>query len=94
MSEGTLVLNEQSVAAYKELLQNPGGHGLPFRPIKECFKPADVATPKDVLFNDFVTEVPSCPKVIFYIIMDELYTNEIANAPDGKSGYKLQFIKL
>lgn len=94
MSEDALVLNEQTVSAYKELLQNPGGHGLPFRPIKECFKPSDVVTPKDVLFKEFVTEVPKCPKVIFYIVMDELYPELIANAPAGQSGYKLEFIKL
>lgn len=86
-------LNEQSVAAYTTLMKDPSTHGLPFRKLSDCFQECDTATPKHILFKDYQNEVPQCPKVIFYIVMDSEYPKLIAKAPTGELGYKLKFIE-
>lgn len=97
MSE-TIQLSPGFVAAYKELLTNPKKNGFDFRPITECFREIETVTPKHELFNVYIEYLQKpLPKVIFYIIMDELYGNLTGRAMDaeGKSGYlgyKLEFI--
>jgi len=89
-----MLLNEQSIAAYKKILSEPHNHGLSFRPITSCFEISEDVTPKHILFNQFSTEAPMCPKLIFYIIMDELYPNLIGKAKTegGELGFYLKFI--
>lgn len=95
----TIQLSPGLVAAYKELLTNPKKNGFDFRPITECFREIETVTPKHELFNVYIEYLQKpLPKVIFYIIMDELYGNLTGRAMDaeGKSGYlgyKLEFIK-
>lgn len=85
-------LNNESVSAYTKILKNPKTHGLPIRPLAECFEDADVATPKHTLFADYKHEVgENLPKVMFYIIMDREYPSKIAKAPNGDLGYLLKF---
>ena len=86
-------LSLESVAAYTVVLKDPKSQNLPIRPLSECFKDADVATPKHLLFKDYQQEVGSnVPKVIFYIVMDGEYANKIAKAPNGDLGYLLEFV--
>lgn len=98
MSE-TIRLSPGLVAAYKELLTNPKKNGFDFRPITECFREIETVTPKHELFNVYIEYLQKpLPKVIFYIIMDELYGNLTGRAMDaedksGYLGYKLEFIK-
>ena len=98
MSE-TIQLSPGLVAAYKELLTNPKKNGFDFRPITECFREIETVTPKHELFNVYIEYLQKpLPKVIFYIIMDELYGNLTGRAMDaedksGYLGYKLEFIK-
>ncbi len=87
-------LNNESIAAYTKILKDPKGNGIPIRPLAECFQPAEVATPKHLLFEDYKSEVgQNLPKVFFYIIMDTEYPETIAKAPNGDLGYKLEFVK-
>lgn len=86
-------LNEQSVAAYEKLMTDPSTHGLPFRPLSGCFMESETVRPAHLLFEDYTQEVPACPKVIFYIIMDKLYPQTKGKAPTGEYGYRLEFLK-
>lgn len=86
-------LNEQSVAAYHELMTNPAQHGLPIRPLEECFEASDTATAQHVLFRDYQKESPACPKIFFYIVMEKVYGRARHKAPDGNLGFKLKFVE-
>jgi len=95
-----LILCEESVAAYKELMTNPESHGLTdMKPLKDCFVEVEQATPKHVLYNQYVELIGKpLPKVIFYIVMDEIYGKLIdytfnALGVHGDLGYKLSIVK-
>ena len=98
MSE-TLILCPESIDAYKTLLTHPADHGLTFRPLAECFRESDTVTPKHELYATFINYLQKpLPKVMFYIIMDELYSSliDVEKLPDGTNGnlgYKLAFIE-
>ncbi len=52
-------------------------------------------TPKHLLFKKFIegTKWKGLPKIIFYIIMDELYPRSIGKAKCGNLGYSLDLIE-
>lgn len=83
-------LDPQSIEAFKLILNNPAKYNLNFRPMNECIQKSYIVTPKHVLFNQFNEEVPQCPKLVFYIIMDELYKQ--GKATTGELGYFAEFI--
>ena len=63
---------------------------MTFKPMEELFKRAETAIPKDVLFKQYIEYTQKqFPKIIFYIIMDEVYPQLIAKAPNGDLGYRL-----
>ena len=86
-------LNEQSVAAYHELMTNPTEHGLPIRPLKECFEPSEEVTAQHILFRDYIKESPACPKIFFYIVMEMVYGRVHLKDADGNLGFPLKFIE-
>lgn len=57
--------------------------------IEQYFDPSETAIAKHIVFKEFteITKWKSLPKIIFYILMDELYT--VGKAPDGNLGYKV-----
>lgn len=89
-----MVLSPETVNAYKELLTNPQKHGLSFKPMNECFEETEEVTPKHLLFEAFSNYLQKpLPKVIFYIIMDELYSHLIGKDETMKDlGYRLKLI--
>lgn len=83
-------INEQSIAAYKEVMTDPAKHGIDIRPLAECFEDSDLATPKHILYKEYIEYINKpLPKVFFYLVMDSLYA--IGKAPDGCLGYFLKF---
>lgn len=87
----TISLNPESVAAYKELLTNPAANKLPFKVLSEIFKESDVCIPKHILFKQYIDRIKApLPKIMFYIIMDDVYAARIAKAETGELGYKLE----
>lgn len=89
-----MVLSPETVNAYKELLTNPQKHGLQFKPLHECFEEIEEVTPKHLLFEDFANYLQKpLPKVIFYIIMDELYFHLIdKDEKTNNLGYRLKLV--
>ena len=87
-----MILNEQTVNVYKEILENPAKFGTPhIRPLAQCFKEADKPTPKHILYKQLAVEMPNLPKVIFYIIADEKF--KIGKAENGDLGYYVTYVE-
>lgn len=90
----TIQLTPDAVEAYKELLTNPAKYGLPFKPLAECFETSEEVMPKHLLYEAFMNYFQrDLPKVIFYIIMDDLYNDKIdkGKEEDGEfMGYRLK----
>lgn len=83
-------LTSEAIDAYKTIMENPSQYGFSFRPLVDCFVGSDDATPKHILFNEYLAYIQKpLPKVIFYIIMDQLYPQ--AKAPTGEFGYRIKF---
>ena len=94
-----LNLSPSVVAQYKEFLMHPEKfENCDYKPLEECFVPADEYTPQHILYNQYVEYLQKpLPKVIFYIIMQEVYPtlygkNDAATGLSTDLGYKLKFI--
>lgn len=89
-----MVLSPQAVNAYKELLTNPKSHGLSFNPLNECFEETQEITPRHELYEAFLNYLQKpLPKIMFYIIMDEMYSPLIGkDERTGDIGYRLKLI--
>jgi len=67
-------LNQESISAYRELLANPKNHNLPFPSFRDLFLPSDEAIAKHVAHEKYCKLIDrNIPKVIFYILMDEIF---------------------
>ena len=87
-----MILNEQTIGAYKELLTNPFKHGLTFKPITECFEKSEKVTAKHILAKEFTDYLDKpLPKVIFYIVMNQLFGQCDGKDENGNLGYHLRF---
>ena len=86
-------INEESINAYKTIIENPQDYGFSFKPLGECFNEAnDDPTPKHILFKEYVDYIQKpLPKVFFYLIMDRLYPQ--GKASSGHFGYKVKLKK-
>lgn len=84
------------IEAYKELLNNPSSHGFTFRKLTECFKESSTVIPKHELYKIYIDYLQKpLPKIVFYIIMDEIYGNVIdKDETSGNLGYKLEFVDI
>lgn len=62
--------------------------------ITQYFISTATCTPKHLMFKEFTekTKWKGLPKVIFYILMDNLYPKHIAKAPNGDLGYCLEIV--
>ena len=82
-------LNENSIAAFKTILTNPLKYGFSFKSIIDCFDKTEEATPKHILYNQYVEYIQKpLPKIFFYIIMDEMY--EQKKAANNDMGYMVK----
>jgi len=63
--------------------------------IKQYFLPSETCIPKHLLFKEFTegTKWERLPKIIFYILMDELSETSIGKAANGDLGYFLELKK-
>ncbi|QIK58778.1 hypothetical protein G7050_02545 [Dysgonomonas sp. HDW5A] len=85
-------LTPETVSAYKELITNPQNHGLELTSITDFFIKSDKVTAKHILARAYIDHIQKpLPKVILYIIMDEIYGQCSEKADDGNLGYRLTF---
>lgn len=88
-----MLLNTQTVNAYRDILSDPKKQGLHFKPMADYFQESDIVTAKHTLFEKLieVIKVP-LPKVIFYILIDEAHNSRIGKDAEGNLGYALSFV--
>lgn len=96
----TIPLNQTTINQYKDFLENPQKYACTYKPIKECFVPGKYVIPQHLLYQLYVAHIDKpLPKAVFYIIMQELYSEYRGNAPydekeqkGGEFGYKLDVV--
>lgn len=59
--------------------------------IKDRFVESDVVVANHVLFEQFKKEFPYCPKIVFYIWMDQEFGMSNLKDDKGNLGRKLKF---
>jgi hypothetical protein len=96
-------LTPEVIDLYKDFLVNPGKHNLSYRPITECFEKSSTVTAKHILAKQYMDYLNRpLPKVVLYIIMDQVFGQcdgldpvtkfgDHPNAP-GCLGYHLRFV--
>lgn len=85
-----MILTEDLISAYKQMLSNPEKHDLPFPSLREIFLPSDTAIAKHLVYDKYQRIIDkNIPKIIFYIIMDEIFPQK--KAEDGNLGYVVKF---
>lgn len=86
-----IIINEETIAAYKEIICNPRNYGFAFDSIKDFFIKSETVTAKHILANEYLNHMNlPLPKVILYIVMNELFGE--CNGKDEKwnLGYYLK----
>ncbi len=91
LNHNKMQLNEQTIAAYKTLITEPAKHGLTITPLEEFFVKSDVVTAKHILAKNYMDHVAprDLPKVILYIIMDQVFGICDGKDAEGLLGYHL-----
>lgn len=83
-------LTPQTIAVYQELITNPVKYGFEFTPITDFFEKSDIITAKHVLAESYILHVRErLPKLILYIIMDNIYGQCNGKDAKGNLGYYL-----
>lgn len=91
-----MILSPEAVNAYKTLLTNPKKNGLPIDPLSDIIVKAETVTAQHILFKDFISYLHSklpnadLPKVIFYIILQEVFGPCTGKDEQGALGYHLR----
>jgi len=91
-----MVLSKEAVDAYKVLLTNPKNNNLPIEPITDVIVKSDTVIAQHILFKDFLSYLHSklpnadLPKVIFYILLEEIFGPCTGKDETGCAGYHLK----
>jgi hypothetical protein len=82
-------LTKDTIAVYTDLLTKPNEHGLDIPALSEVIETTEEATAKYLIYELYLVRVGRSkhviPKVVFYIIMDNLYP--IKKDEGGYLGY-------
>lgn len=90
----TIQLTPETVASYKHILLNPQKYNLPFKAITEYFEKSEQVTASHKLAYLYLTHIARpVPKMILYIIMNEIYGHCNAKDEKGDLGYYLKFVE-
>jgi hypothetical protein len=89
-------LSKEAVDAYKELLSNPKKNNLPIEPITDVLVKSDTVIAQHNLFKQYLSYLNSklpnadLPKVIFYILLEEIFGPCTGKDETGCAGYHLK----
>jgi len=90
----TLTITPDVINSYKLLLTKPEEYGLDFPAITTCLIKSDVPTEKSELVKSYLTYINrSIPKVIMYIIIDQIFPENCGIYTNNRMCYYLKFIK-
>lgn len=83
-------LTPETVSAYRDILANPTKHNLPFPSFRDLFLPSDYAIAKHIAHDKYEKIIDrNIPKVIFYILLDEIFPQKKDSA--GNLGWCFKF---
>lgn len=88
-----IIIDEETIAAYRTILQNPSQYHADFNfiPLSDFFIPSETITAQHILAQQYISHINLClPKLILYIIMNELFGNPNGKDADGNLGYYLK----
>ena len=89
MSE--IQLTPETISAYKALITSPKDNGFEFTSITEYFEKSETVTAKHILAESYVNHINKpLPKVVLYIIMNEIYGQCIGRDENKIMGYYLK----
>lgn len=84
-------LTASAIQLFKDLLTNPEANMGRIPLLKDCFNESATGTAKHILYKEYLEYIDrhesQLPKVVWYIIMDELYP--VMKCADGNAGYPL-----
>lgn len=86
-------INRETVEAHFILMTKPKEHGLPIRPLEECFTASEEVTAQHILFESYQRENPRCAKVFFYIVMQRIFGQPVFKDKNNNLGFKLKFVE-
>lgn len=87
-------ITPEVIAAYKELVLNPQKNGLPIDSLTDCFEKSDTVTAKHLLAESYINHINKpLPKIILYIIMDDVFGQCDGKDENKDLGYHLKFTK-
>ncbi len=90
MSE-ILSLNPEMVDAYKQIILDPIKFKMTFTPLQTYFEKSDTVTAKHILAKSYINHIQrDLPKVVLYIIMNDVYGQCRDKDADGHLGYYLK----
>jgi len=83
-------INEQTINAYKLILNDPKEYGCHFPALNDIVEKSDTPISKALCYTKYIQAigVTNLQKVIFYIIFDELFDVKPMN---GDLGYCVKF---
>ena len=69
-----MTLTPELIEAYKKMITNPKEYNLEFESLGEIFEKSEIAIAKHLVYDSYLLRIKKpVPKVIFYIIMDEMF---------------------
>ncbi len=73
----TLILNEETVDAYRQLTGDLANE-MGIKPMIECFEPSEEEISRQILFEQYIDFIQKpLPKVMFYILMQERFPKHL-----------------
>jgi hypothetical protein len=92
-----MTISPELIADFKKILLDPKEYNFKFTAINDFFTVSNTIIPKDVLAKEYTDHCrdneASLPKLVLYIIMDEIYGSTDGKAKNGSFGYFLKIAK-
>jgi len=84
-------LTPQVISEFKKIISNPKDYNFQFPAFDEIFEKSDTPIAKHLAYNKYISIIKNrnLTKMIFYIIMDEVF--EVKKCEDGDLGYCVKF---
>lgn len=90
-----MLINTESINAFQTLVTDPKKYNLKFRPITDCFEKAEQVTAKHILAKQYMVYMTymgaDMPKLVCYIVMDNIFGLCDGTDTEGLLGYHLKF---
>jgi hypothetical protein len=88
-------LNPESIDAYTKIISDPQEYSFTFTKLQDFFVQCDTVTAKHILAKQYLDHIGvPLPKVVLYIIMDNVFGQCNGKDENGNFGYYLKSINI